>query len=548
MDQRGQEILARALARDQLPSLSAIALRLVQMASDEEVSAPELARIITQDPGLAARLLRMANSPAFRRGSQEITSLDRAVVLLGLREVRIMALSISLRDTLPTKGKGLDYRIFWRASLYRALLSRAIANRLALPQPEEAFVAGLLLETGLPILLRVLKPEELDGFPGLGASLRAQMVWERQRLGLDHRQVGAEVMRRWGLPQTLVACQGVLQESSRDQAPLLKEVTDFARQAAEAFLLPEKLLTDVHQIAWRYFGLDDDTVNLLLTEALLAAGEAAAALEVDLDPEADLLAVVEKANQTLAGLTSRLDEELHNYLPPASGSAPARAASGEGDQLRRAQDEAVAHTLDAVAHEIRNPLMSVGGFARRLAAQAAAGDKVQRYAQAILAEAARLDQALDQINRMLSPYQPRPRKLDLAQLLARMAEPGQGLLVNLPEGPLLIWADPQGLEAALGHLLAYARHLLVDRDATPCLRLSLTADPQGVRLICQGKGAPPANQADAMARRAFGPELALAQARRIAAAHGGEVELGPDPQGEGFILTLRLPNGAAQAA
>lgn len=548
MDQRGQEILARALARDQLPSLSAIALRLVQMASDEEVAAPELARVIAQDPGLAARLLRMANSPAFRRGSQEITSLDRAVVLLGLREVRIMALSISLRDTLPTKGKGLDYRIFWRASLYRALLSRAIATRLALPQPEEAFVAGLLLETGLPILLRALKPEELEGFPGLGASLRAQLVWERQRLGLDHRQVGAEVMQRWGLPQSLVACQGVLQETSRDQAPLLKEVTDFARQAAEAFLLPEKLLTDVHQTAWRYFGLDDETVNQLLTEALLAAGEAAAALEVDLDLEADLLAVVEKANQALVGLTSRLGEGLQHYAPPTAGATPAGSASPEEDELRRVQDEAVAHTLDAVAHEIRNPLMSVGGFARRLAAQASAGEKVQRYAQAILAEAARLDQALEQINRMLSPYQPRPCKLDLAQVLARLADQGQGLLVNLPQGPMLIWADPQGLEAALGHLLTYARHLLQDGDATPTLRLSLQADAQGVRLVCQGRGAPPAQEGDAMARRAFGPELALAQARRIATAHGGEVEVGPDPRGGGFILTLRLPTGAAQAA
>jgi HD-like signal output (HDOD) protein/signal transduction histidine kinase len=548
MDQRGQEILARALARDQLPSLSAIALRLVQMASDEEVAAPELARVIAQDPGLAARLLRMANSPAFRRGSQEITSLDRAVVLLGLREVRIMALSISLRDTLPTKGKGLDYRIFWRASLYRALLSRAIANRLALPQPEEAFVAGLLLETGLPILLRALRPEELEGFPGLGASLRAQLTWERQRLGLDHRQVGIEVMRRWGLPQSLVACQGVLQEASRDQAPLLREVTDFARQAAEAFLLPEKLLTDVHQTAWRYFGLDDETINQLLTEALLAAGEAAAALQVDLDPEADLLAVVEKANQALVGLTSRLGEGLHNYAPPPVGADPAGSAPAEGDNLRRVQDEAVAHTLDAVAHEIRNPLMSVGGFARRLAAQAAAGEKVQRYAQAILSEAARLDQALEQINRMLSPYQPRPCQLDLTQFLVHLADQGPGLLVNPPQGPLLIWADPQGLEAALGHLLTYARHLLTDREATPSLRLSLVADAQGVRLTCQGRGAPPATEDNAMAQRAFGPQLALAQARRIATAHGGEVEVGPAPQGDGFVLTLRLPTGAARAA
>jgi HD-like signal output (HDOD) protein len=170
MEERGRQILGRVLAKGSLPSLSPLAVKLVEMASDDRSSAADLARIIEQDPGLTTRLLRLVNSTAYRRSHEEITSVTRAVLMVGLREVRIMALSLSLRDTLPVKKAGPDYHLFWRSSLNRAVLSREVARRLALAEAEEAFVAGLLLEMGLPLLLRALKDEEAAGFPGFGAS------------------------------------------------------------------------------------------------------------------------------------------------------------------------------------------------------------------------------------------------------------------------------------------------------------------------------------------------------------------------------------------
>ncbi|MFH1060822.1 MAG: HDOD domain-containing protein [Pseudomonadota bacterium] len=535
MDQRGQAILERVLAKGGMPSLSPIALRLVSMAADESVTADELARLISQDPGLTARLLRLANSAAYRRASGAVSNLSRAVVLMGLREVRIMALSISLRDTLPVKGKGLDYRPFWRASLYRALLAREVALRLALPEVEEAFVAGLLLEMGLPLLVRVLDPEEMEGFPGLDASLRQLLTWQQRCLGVNHREVGARVMAAWGLPEALVACQGVMSEKERRKAPLLKEVADFARQATETFFLPDKLLTDIHQSAWRLFGLDGEAVNQLMTGALFAAGEAAQALEVELDQEADLLLIMEKANQALVQLSSRLEDGMR--AAPAPGNGPA-------EDMQRLQDEAVAHTLDAVAHEIRNPLMSVGGFARRLAKPGASGEKVMHYAQAILAEAARLDQALAQINSLLAPYQPKTSRLELAGLLRHLAGEGLPVRLLLPENPVELTADGAGLRSALEHLISYAAHLVTPERRGEPLRLALKARAGWVEMACLGPGAPPAGGEDAMAQRSFGPELALVQARRIAAAHGGEVTVGAGPAGDGFALILRLPRPA----
>jgi HD-like signal output (HDOD) protein len=547
-------IIERIMAKGSLPSLSPIALRLIQMAADDSASTSELAKLIGQDPGLTTRLLRMVNSPAFRRLDHEITSIGKALSFMGLREVRIMALSLSLRDTLPVRKGGPDYHLFWRSSLHRAVLSREVARRLALQEVEEAFVAGLLLEMGLPLLLRALTPEEALGFPGMGASLKRQIKWERETLGLDHRLVGARVMAHWGLPRLLVECQQVLSDNDRDRVPILVEVTEFAHRGTEAFFMPEIHLTDIYQVAWRYFGFDDETVNYLLATTLVYVGETASALDVELDQEADLLEVMEKANLALSRLSSQLEPHVQAVIsgqPMAMAPSPRSQHQEQAD--RRLQDEAVAHTLDAVVHEIRNPLMSVGGFARRLAKQVQGADHLKRYAEVIVAEAARLDQVLTDINRLLTPYRPKLGDMDLSQCLRDLAltleTPGCGtceegmpqIKWHLPTGPLPLRGDLQGLTMALHQALGYCCHLMQPDHIGGVLHVHLQATAQEAVISLLGPGQPPALGQDTMAERSFGPALSLAQARRVLEAHQGSLSAAPAAGGKGFLITARLP-------
>lgn len=553
-----EQIMERILAKGSLPSLSPIALRLIQMAADDAASTPELAGLIGQDPGLTARLLRMVNSPAFRRLDREISSINKALSFLGLREVRIMALSLSLRDTLPVKKGGPDYHLFWRSSLHRAVLAREVARRLALPEVEEAFVAGLLQEMGLPLLLRALSPEQLQGFPGMGASRKRQINWERQSLGLDHHQVGAQVMERWGLPRVLVECQQVLSDNDRDRVPILVEVTDFAHRGTEAFFMPEIHLTDIYQVAWRYFGFDDETVNHLLATTLVYVGEAASTLDVELNQEADLLEVMEKANQALSRLSSQLAPHVQavisgQNLPPT----PAQRDPAQEAADQRIKDDAVAHTLDAVVHEIRNPLMSVGGFAKRLAKQVQGADHLKRYAEVIVAEAARLDQVLTDINRLLTPYRPKLEPMDLGQCLQELAQdikdPEQvtceegipQIKWHLPTVPVPLSGDSQGLNTALRQAIGYCCHLMHPDQAAGVMHVHLQANDQEAVISLLGPGQPPALGQDSMAQRSFGPALSLAQARRVLEAHQGSLCAAPAPGGRGFLLTARLPRGQA---
>ena len=112
----------------------------------------QIVRIIEQDPSLTVRLLNLSNSALFGTGSP-IATLSRAVMKLGHNQIKLMALSISLRDAFPMgKVDQFDYELFWRVSLYRGLIAKSLAQQSKAANPEEAFLCGLTMEIGLPIL------------------------------------------------------------------------------------------------------------------------------------------------------------------------------------------------------------------------------------------------------------------------------------------------------------------------------------------------------------------------------------------------------------
>ena len=94
------EVVNRLESGYALPSLSVIAIKLVELASDEDCSVTKLAGLIEKDPSLTVRLLKLANS-VFFRGREPAATVNQAIVRIGFRQLRIMALSLSLRDTFP---------------------------------------------------------------------------------------------------------------------------------------------------------------------------------------------------------------------------------------------------------------------------------------------------------------------------------------------------------------------------------------------------------------------------------------------------------------
>jgi len=367
-----------------LPPLSPVAARLMDLASEDTCSIHELARLIEQDPSLAVSLLKLANS-AFFGGLQPVSTLSQAILRIGFHQLRVMALSLSLREAFPMGKKGsFDYEGFWRISLYRALLARGLSEQVKTCNSEEAFVAALILEIGV-LMLHTLFVKEGGGEPPYNwISLEKSLLWEQEHYAIDHQSIGEIALRYWKFPENITTCQKSYgQEAIYGDTSLVK-VCEVARQWAER-LFSETI--DFHSLFFdvkQSFGLDKDTVNDMMARAFEQVEEISKVLRMRVDRETDLLALMEKANRALGKLSERISSPFFQQSFP----------SFEDLTHDGILPEDVDYVLQAVAHEIRNPLVAVTGFAKRLSTLVDPSSKGGKYVDVILRESKRLEEAL----------------------------------------------------------------------------------------------------------------------------------------------------------
>jgi HD-like signal output (HDOD) protein len=374
-----------------LPSLSPVALKLIELASDENSSVDDLVRLIEKDPPLALRLLKLANS-AFFATSQPSTTLRQAVIKIGFQRVRIMALSISLRDTFPMGKIGpLDYEKFWRTSLYRAIIAKSIAEQIKKVNPEEAFISALLMEIGLLIFFDIFikgKDEDVKFEP---EPLEPILAWERDKYGLDHRQVGAVALKYWNFPENIIACQKFYPRSSvtEEGLPLMVKLCVLAGFLSGTLFHGTGEFHHIYVDAENFLGISQEAINDILIRTFEQVEEIGKNLSVELNKEKDLLTIMENAREALSQLSDKLSRKEEDAC---SDQLPTF------DSLNReSEGKIVAHTLQAVAHEIRNPLLAVGGFARKLSASLDPLSDSGKYVRIILEEAKRLESALSEM-------------------------------------------------------------------------------------------------------------------------------------------------------
>jgi len=382
-----EDIIARIKAGYSLPSLSSVALKLVQMASNEFSSLTEMAELIEMDPGLAVRLLRIANN-AFFRPTEPVSTIEQAIMRIGVTHLRVMALSLSLRDTFPMGKSGkMDYEKFWRSSLYQALLAKSFAQKLGTCNPEEAFVAGLILETGLLIFFDIfIKGMEIDRNLEL-YPLEKLLAWEKEHYFIDHREIGAAVLDYWKFPPAIVECQHIYNiKSKTGEMPPLALISEMARECSALICEQSMEWGPLLLRAKEIYGIDQDTLTDILISTFDVVQDIAEGLKVEMNRDKDIIALVEKANLSLAELSERVLE-----LQGAVSKQGLPSFEQLGD-LKNLPD--VKEILQAVAHEIRNPLMAVGGFAKKLSLALDPSSEGWKYVQIIVDESNRLESAL----------------------------------------------------------------------------------------------------------------------------------------------------------
>jgi two-component system, cell cycle response regulator len=193
--------LATILASPDLPTLPAVAARLLSLMAEEETSLGDIATLIAQDMGLATKIIRVVNSPLYSF-SQEITTVQRAVPILGSNAVRSLVLSFSLLAMKGSETSLFDHRLFWERSLTGAAAAMVIARQLPAIDKEEIFIAGLLQNIGQLIFAATL-PSRLNTLleqTDLGLSASDIVDIEQKWIGISHSEAGYAVGHKWGLP------------------------------------------------------------------------------------------------------------------------------------------------------------------------------------------------------------------------------------------------------------------------------------------------------------------------------------------------------------
>lgn len=192
-------------AVEALPPLPAVALRVMQVAQDPRSSAADLAIVVSADPGLSARILRMANSAAYRR-SRDITSVQDALVMLGFVLARNVAISGAIAGAYAPDCLNALFRIdaFWRHSIAVAFRASELAGKSRRIDVPSAFTAGILHNMGR-LAMFYADPAALDQAvaQAMAADSALEPVEERL-IGYDHAAVGGILAEKWNLPPDVI--------------------------------------------------------------------------------------------------------------------------------------------------------------------------------------------------------------------------------------------------------------------------------------------------------------------------------------------------------
>ncbi|MCH7866389.1 MAG: HDOD domain-containing protein [Myxococcales bacterium] len=190
-----------------IPSPPGVALEILNLNQGDDIDIDELAEVVTRDPAIVAKLLRMANSANFGRPGQ-VSDIRQAIMTLGLRSVNLLALSFSLASYSKGEGGGrFDYQRYWTSTAVITTASSILAKEHLSRFKDEVFLASILCDFGQLILAEAATKKYRPVLQRKAKSSAPLHEIEREILDTDHAEIGSELLGEWGLP-TLI-CNAV---------------------------------------------------------------------------------------------------------------------------------------------------------------------------------------------------------------------------------------------------------------------------------------------------------------------------------------------------
>lgn len=193
----------KVLVKAQLVSLPELYLKLKKIIDQGDYSLADITQLISLDPGLSARLLRIANSSYFGFAAQ-IESVHHAISILGVQQLHDLVLATSVADSLGKYGCAeMDMKLYWQRSVYCAICSKQLASSCNLIDSERLFVIGLLNDIGHLMMYQAIPELAQQAYHDSVESGRPLHIVEQEVLGFDYAMLAGELLKQWQLPANM---------------------------------------------------------------------------------------------------------------------------------------------------------------------------------------------------------------------------------------------------------------------------------------------------------------------------------------------------------
>ncbi|MBN1495194.1 MAG: HDOD domain-containing protein [Spirochaetes bacterium] len=190
---------------DRLPPLPEVAGKVINMVNDPDVSFKQVAQEISKNQAMTANILKLCNSAFFSKG-KEITSIDRAIVTLGLKEVKDIVFLVAAKPLMvkPVIGYDLAQGDLWTQGLAVATMSRDIAiSKKKKELADVVFTGGIIHNVGKVVIALFVQ----QAFRDILALVQAQNIAfhqaEKEIMGYNHQEIGEKILEKWNFPQVL---------------------------------------------------------------------------------------------------------------------------------------------------------------------------------------------------------------------------------------------------------------------------------------------------------------------------------------------------------
>ena len=316
-----------------LPSLPAVAIRVLELTADPDVKMDELAKEIQFDQGIAAKILRTVNS-SFYGLRKRCSSIEHALVMLGLNPVKSLVLGFSLVSSVKgEEGDEFDYLGYWERGLTTAVASKFAAEMAGNKMiADEAFLAGLFQDIGMVAMHRTIGQEYLAAIKSTDGDHAKLAKAELDAFEIQHAVVGAMMCENWKIPHEIVipvryhdrptACPQEQSQTARCVA--LGNMIHTVLQAEN----PTEPLRRTYSKAMSWIGLSESDVDELIKTTAETTKELGNLFSIDVgsvpDPEevlakADRQLIELSKNQQIEGFAAKQFAEL---IDSADGTDP----------------------------------------------------------------------------------------------------------------------------------------------------------------------------------------------------------------------------------